>query len=117
MNKTVKKLDNSVVKALTKVCARAIAEIPDFVWLTHKADFSNFPNSLVVTCVFQSNESLQKVKQQKQDIMLTKWVQGELLKVGILLKQAKRNLAFDSEEAGAKQRLLESKAESKGQVH
>jgi hypothetical protein len=100
MNKTTKKLDNNIVKALTIVCERAKVEIPEFLWLTHSADFSNFPSSLLVSCVFTSNQAVHCLKQNKQDIVLIKWIQAELLKVGILLKQAKHNVAFINESEG-----------------
>ena len=100
MKKTVKKLDNSIVKALTKVCDSAKADVPGFLWLTHTADFANFPASLLVSCVFESNESIHGVKQNSQDALIIKWVQAELLEVGILLKQAKQNVVFINEKAG-----------------
>jgi len=106
MNKTVKKLDNNVVRALNVLCEQAKTNIPGFEWLTHTADYSNFPASLVVTCVFDTRLSLANAKQNQRDAALTKQMQKELLKVGILLKNAKANISFDSEEAGAKDRLL-----------
>ncbi|MGK0307021.1 MAG: hypothetical protein ACI8UG_002783, partial [Gammaproteobacteria bacterium] len=47
MNKTVKKLDNNVIKALTIVCENAKQDIVGFEWLTHSANYANFPGSLV----------------------------------------------------------------------
>lgn len=106
MNKTVKKLDNNVVQALTKVCDFAKANIDGFVWLTHTADYSNFPNSLVVTCVFDTQQSLDQARSISDNMVLIKLVHQHLLKAGILLKQAKHNVRFDCEENGAKSRLL-----------
>ena len=101
MKSTTKKLDDNVVKALTKVCEEAKRHIEGFVWLTHRADFSNFPESLAVTCVFVTQEQLRQACAQKQDGYLRKLVQKQLLKAGILLKDVRRNVFFDTEEACA----------------
>jgi hypothetical protein len=99
MNKTVKKIDNNVIKALTIVCEHAKADIQGFEWLTHKANYSNFPASLLVTCVFDNNQSLFTAQANEQDVAIKKMVQQQLLKVGILIKNAKHQVCFDTEEA------------------
>lgn len=99
MNKTVKKLDQNVIKALTIVCESAKLEVTGFEWLTHSANYANFPASLVVTCVFDTNQSLEAAKLAQQDQSLRKQIQQQLLKAGILLKDARRHVLFDSEEA------------------
>lgn len=99
MNKTVKKIDNNVIKALTIVCEHAKSEIPGFEWLTHTANYSNFPASLLITCVFDNNQSLFDVQSSKQDLAIKKMVQQQLLKVGVLIKNAKHQVYFDTEEA------------------
>ncbi len=106
MNKTVKKLDNNVVKALTNVCEYAKGSIVGFKWITHTADYSNFPHSLIITCVFDTKDSKNLAEQNGDFVLLTRNIHNALLKVGIVLKQAKRNVQFDSEEAGAEARLL-----------
>jgi hypothetical protein len=99
MNKTVKKLDNNVVKALTIVCEIAKQNIVGFEWLTHSANYANFPGSLMVTCVLDNANSLDIMLANQQDQELRKQIQKQLLKVGILLKDARRNVFFDTEEA------------------
>ncbi|MDU0354723.1 Fis family transcriptional regulator [Paraglaciecola aquimarina] len=99
MNKTIKKLDNNVIKGLTVVCGSAKAEIVGFEWLTHTANYSNFPASLLVTCVFDTNQSLLEAKANQQDVLIRKMVQQQLLKVGVLIKNAKYQVCFDTEEA------------------
>jgi hypothetical protein len=99
MKKTVKKLDNNVVKGLTAVCETFKAKQAGFEWITHTADYSNFPASLVITCVFDTNEALRKAKESKLDIDIRIQVQQQLLKMGVLLKDAKRHVCFDTEEA------------------
>ncbi|GAC14871.1 hypothetical protein [Aliiglaciecola lipolytica] len=99
MKSTVKKLDDNTVKALTKVCEQAKSTISGFDWLTHRADFSNFPNSLVITCVFLNEQQIVDAKANQHDAYLRKLIQSQLLKVGIVLKDVRRNVFFDSEEA------------------
>jgi hypothetical protein len=99
MNKTVKKLDNNVVKALTIACENAKQEIVGFEWLTHSANYSNFPGSLVVTCVLHNQESLDVLLAQQKDQELRKQIQKQLLKAGILLKDVRRHVFFDTEQA------------------
>ena len=106
MNKTVKKLDNNVIKALTEVCEEAKSSIQGFAWLTHTANYANFPASLLVTCVFSTEDALQDAKLYGHDTTLIKLIHSTLINTGILLKQPKHNVTFDTDEAGAEQRLL-----------
>jgi hypothetical protein len=99
MNRTVKKLDNNVVKALSIVCESAKQDVLGFEWLTHSANYANFPASLIVTCVFDTDQSLQTVLAQQQKIDLSKHIQKQLLKAGILLKDVRRHVFFDTEQA------------------
>lgn len=96
---TIKKLDDNVVKALTKVCEEAKQKVSGFDWLTHRADYSNFPGSLVVTFVFLTEQQISDAKAEQQDAYLRKLTHKQLLKAGILLKDPRRNVFFDSEEA------------------
>lgn len=99
MNKTVKKLDNNVVQALTIVCENAKQDIIGFEWLTHSADYSNFPGSLVITCVLDQIDSLDSMIASEQDKILRKQIQKQLLKAGILLKDIRHHVFFDTEQA------------------
>lgn len=101
MKNTVKKLDANVIKALTIACETTKQRVVGFEWLTHSANYSNFPASLVVTCVFDTQASLLDAESQQLDIELRKTIQQQLLKVGVLLKDAKRHVCFDTEEACA----------------
>lgn len=106
MNKTLKKREANMVKALTIVCEDAKLSIKGFQWLTHTCDYANFPASLVVTCVFDTKASLKQAKLNNNDTLLIKSIHTQMLKIGVLLKQATQNVRFDTEEDGASQRLL-----------
>ncbi|MDG1122564.1 MAG: Fis family transcriptional regulator [Glaciecola sp.] len=106
MSKTTKKLDNNVIKALTIVCEAAKAQIDGFVWLTHTADYSRFPGSLKIICVFATDAQMTRAQSQSADQRLIQDVQQTLFKAGILLKNAKQHVTFDTEESGAEARWL-----------
>nr|WP_136251797.1 Fis family transcriptional regulator [Ningiella ruwaisensis] len=99
MKKTIKKLDNNVVKALTKVCERLKDKNPHFLWLTHTADYANFPNSLLVYFVFSDRNAVSEFNCSDEKDRVIKHMHSELLKAGVLLKQPKRHVFVDSEEA------------------
>jgi|TARA_R110002096_G_scaffold425918_1_gene635044 hypothetical protein len=99
LNKTVKKLDNNVIKALTIVCEMAKQDIVGFEWLTHSADYANFPGSLVITCVLDNSNSLDVMLANQQDQVLRKLIQKQLLQAGVLLKDVRRHVCFDTEQA------------------
>jgi hypothetical protein len=99
MKKTVKKLDDNVIKALTKACEAGKEKIVGFEWLTHTASYDNFPGSLQVICVFDNQQSLTDACDKEEDIYLRKLIRSNLLKAGILLKDVRRHVRFDSEES------------------
>jgi hypothetical protein len=98
MKKTVKKLDNNVIRALTVACESAKEKVPGFEWLTHSASYDRFPGSLVVTCVFDNNDSYNSACEEKLDLYLCSLIQKQLLKVGIVLKTSRNLVQFDNEQ-------------------
>jgi len=98
LNKTSQKIDNNVCKALTIACEASLHEVPGFVWLTHRANYTNFPASLVITCVFETEAEIDVMKIQLQDELLRNAIQKQLLNVGVVVKNIKQQVHFDSEE-------------------
>jgi hypothetical protein len=103
LNKTSQKIDNNVCKALTIACETVLHEVPGFEWLTHRASYTNFPASLVVTCVFATDAEIELMKAEKQDDFLRQNIQKQLLKVGVVVKNINQAIHFDSEEACLRQ--------------
>lgn len=99
LNKTTQKLDNNVCKALTIACESSLHEVKGFSWLTHRANYTNFPASLVVTCVFETDDEIIAMKEAALDEQLRQTIQKQLLKVGVVLKNVRQNIHFDSEES------------------
>lgn len=98
MRKSDKKLDNQLRKVLTDVCENALKHIDGFKWLTHTVNYSNFPNSLKVICVFDTNESLDNYLLSKSNNQLQLSVANELNRLGIKLKNITNHVLFDTEE-------------------
>jgi len=99
LTKTTKKLDDNVCKALTIACDDSLHVIEGFAWLTHRANYTNFPASLIVTCVFETEVDIQKIQNTDQANEFRKSIQKQLLKVGVIIKNINKNIHFDSEEA------------------
>jgi hypothetical protein len=97
-SKTQKKIDNNVRLALTDACEEFLDDIRGFQWLTHQADYSNFPASLLITCVFDTDKSQQQACENGDSSKMQNLIQAQLLKIGVKLKAPKRQLIFDSEE-------------------
>ncbi|WP_299773040.1 Fis family transcriptional regulator [uncultured Pseudoteredinibacter sp.] len=94
-SKTEKKIDNNIRQALTVACDHFLEDIPGFQWLTHQVNYTNYPASLLITCVFDTMENSKNADIASiQKLVLTK-----LLKIGVKLKSPERQIIFDSEEA------------------
>lgn len=95
--KTERKIENAIVKALTRVCEAAKKQDVGFRWITHSVDFRDVSNSLMVTCVFDDQQSLYFIHQQGLDNELVSSIQSELGSVGVILKDPKQHVKFDTE--------------------
>ena len=87
LNKTSQKIDNNICKALTIACESSLHEVPGFVWLTHRANYTNFPASLVITCVFELESEIEAMKEQQQDDLLRNAILKQLVKVGVVVEK------------------------------
>lgn len=99
LTKTTQKLDNNICKALTIACENSLHKIEGFCWLTHRANYTNFPASLIVTCVFNTEHDIEVMKSTDLAKGFKQDIQTQLLKIGVILKNMNQNIHFDSEEA------------------
>lgn len=95
-SKTQKKIDGAIVRVLNNVCEASLDDVEGFCWLTHHADYTNFPASLLVTCVFDNTDTMAVTDGQ---IMLKKRIQAGLLTVGVKFKSINQQVVFDCESA------------------
>ncbi len=96
MKKTDKKRDKSIVQGLTRVCEIAKNEVSGFEWLTHTIDYDDFPNSLMVHCIFTSDESIRQVIDSGQDEAIFKLIYDELVLIDINFKDISNRVTFDT---------------------
>lgn len=98
MRKTDKKIDNQLRAALTQVCETALEEIDGFVWLTHLVNYANFPASLKIICVFDSNENLAHFMQKENEKALSMPIKQKLDGIGVKVKDITNHLTYDTEQ-------------------
>ncbi|MEH6591665.1 MAG: Fis family transcriptional regulator [Halioglobus sp.] len=99
MKKSAKKIDNAVRVALTNVCEVALVEVSGFQWITHFANYSTFPDSLSVVCVFDTNDDLSSALKARQDDYMRNLIKEKLGAANIYIKDIRRHVSFDTEEA------------------
>jgi len=94
MRKTDKKIDNKLRQALTDVCDFAIQHHHGYQWITHEVNYQRFPESLVITCMFDT-------QQQAQDAFseggLRQVIQQKLAMLSIELKMPNKQIRFQSQ--------------------
>lgn len=98
MRKTDKKLDNQLRVVLTEVCEDMLKHIEGFQWLTHFVNYSNFPKSLKVVFIFETNEELDNFLSQDVKAEVLNQVYQKLSGIGVKLKNVNHHVAFDTEE-------------------
>lgn len=98
-SKTQKRIDNTIRLALTDACEQFLETTPGFVWLTHQANYSDFPASLMITCVFDTGVSQQQAGENGGTKEMQKLIQAKLLKIGVKLKAPKQQIIFDNEQS------------------
>jgi hypothetical protein len=103
MRKTDKKIDNQLRLVLTEACEIALKDIHGFQWLTHLVNYSNFPKSLKVVCVFDTNENLSCFMSQKTKTELASLIQMKLHTVNIEVKNVEDHIFYDTEQNSHKE--------------
>lgn len=98
MRKSDKKLDNEIRKALTRLCEDKLKSQQGFEWLTHTANYSNFPASLKVVCVFDTNENLAQFESSSNKSNIVSTIANILSALNIKLSAPEKQLVFDCEE-------------------
>ena len=102
MRKIDKKIDNQLRLVLTDVCETALKEFDGFQWLTHLVNYSNFPKSLRVVCIFDTNEQLIAFAAHSGKKTLTALIQVKLNEIGVKFKNVTDHILYDTEENCAK---------------
>ncbi|MBL4796618.1 MAG: Fis family transcriptional regulator [Oleispira sp.] len=99
MKKTDKLLENTLVTLLTRVCEQSLKSLDGFQWLTHLVNYKDFPRSLTIICVFDTQQQVSKLLTSPNHQYLVSMIVEQLKTTGIQLPNAKKQIQFDSEEA------------------
>ena len=98
MRKTDKKIDNQLRLVLTEACEVALKDIDGFQWLTHLVNYANFPSSLKVVCVFDTNENLARCLSDASPADLSALIQAQLLVANVKVTDIADHIYYDTEQ-------------------
>ena len=98
MRKKDKKLDNQLRVALTDICETALKDVAGFEWLTHLVNYADFPKSLKVVCVFDTNDNHHHFMKTESHDGLNRLIQKKLLEIGIKVNNITNHLSYDTQE-------------------
>ncbi|WP_413700945.1 Fis family transcriptional regulator [Psychromonas sp. KJ10-10] len=94
MRKTDKKIDNKLRQVLTDVCDFALENITGYQWISHTVNYSSFPESLIITCVFDNQENALQAKQQGELFTL---ILKALTNISVNLTAPQKQIRFEVE--------------------
>lgn len=95
MKKSDKKIENQMRESLTEVCDVLLDQFPGFEWLTHTVNFSAFPRSLKIICIFENDAQISQIVINKEDVFIQNLIVHKLEQQGIKLNA--KQILFDSE--------------------
>lgn len=98
MKKTDRKIDITICTALTQACKIALDNVDGFQWLTHQVNYQQWPQSLMITCVFDRNSQLDAAITTHQDDFLRSLISDKLAAVAVPLNKPHKQIRFDSEQ-------------------
>lgn len=93
LRKADKKIDKAIIAVLTEACETAKDTHAGFQWLTHTVNYSDFPQSLRVICVFDTGAHLA----QADTARLARSIQKQLASIGIQIKSINKCVSFTAE--------------------
>ena len=98
MRKSDKKTDNQIRLFLTDICEDFMKDFDGFLWLTHEADYDNFPQSLRMTFVFASQAHLDGFLTSDGYPQLITKLEKQLSQMTIPFKRLEDQMAFTVEQ-------------------
>ena len=98
MRKTDKKIDKQIISALTEVCDSSLKAFTGFEWLTHRVNYTNFPKSLKIMCVFDTNDNLLCFRENNGSHEFNVFIQKALFGIDINIHNIIPHIVYDTEE-------------------
>jgi hypothetical protein len=94
MRKIDKKIDNKLRSVLTDVCDFALQNITGYQWISHTVNYASFPESLIITCVFDNQDNAQQAQQQGE---ISTLIVEALSDISVNLNTPKKQICFEAE--------------------
>ncbi|GEN28746.1 hypothetical protein HVA01_23920 [Halovibrio variabilis] len=110
------KVERKLIASLTHACEQAKPQYQGFEWLTHRVDYLHFPDSLLVTWVFDTDAHLTQALKSETKQRLYALTATALAEADVAIDDISQHTDFDSEQAcqrthnGNWQRRLQSTA-------
>lgn len=98
LSKTQIKTDRAIGKALQDLRELHGSTFCGFQRFHHQANYTNFPASLMITCVYDTRDNAETARAEHHE-KVAKLIQAKLLKIGIRFKKLDKQIMLDSEEA------------------
>jgi hypothetical protein len=91
-------IERLLVATLTEACETAKAELVGFAWLTHEVDYAEFPSSLRVVWVFDTQAQKDQALASGQGGRMIELTAEALNTAQVSLNPVSAHVQFDSEE-------------------
>ncbi|MCC4221930.1 Fis family transcriptional regulator [Vibrio campbellii] len=95
MRKSDKKIENQIREVLTDVCEDTLKSYEGFVWVTHTVNYSSFPQSLKIICVFETSQDRANFLTGEGQRHVATAIQKAFHKAGTQLKNVEMQISYD----------------------
>lgn len=91
-------IERELIRTLTEACETAKSEIVGFQWLTHEVDYERFPESLLVTWMFDSEANRARALAGAEKARMLALTLAAFEAVGISVARINEHMAFSVEQ-------------------
>lgn len=91
-------IERELIRNLTEACETAKSEIVGFQWLTHDVNYERFPESLLVTWVFDGEVNKARALASADKARVLELTLAAFEKVGISVSRIADHVAFSIEQ-------------------
>lgn len=91
-------IERELIRTLTDACETAKSEIVGFQWLTHDVDYERFPQSLIVTWMFDTEANKAKALASADKARMLALTLAAFEEVGISVTRTADHVTFSVEQ-------------------